>query len=101
MIKDLFDGRVVSGKFILTAGTVTSIDIPDGVTGIKLYSDDTDYKYNINTNPQQVIDDRTGNGAFGVMGIMETRVIQNGDNRKLKILPENTGSIKVELWSAN
>ena len=101
MFKDLFDGRVVSGKFILIAGTTTSVDIPNGVVGIKLYSNDPDYKYNINTNPQAVADDNLGNGAFGVKGIMEVRVIQNGDNRKLKILPEDTGSIKVELWSAN
>ena len=101
MVKDLFDGRVVSGKFALTSGTVTSVDIPNGVTGIKLYSEDTNYRYNINTNPATSQDNTLTNGAFGVSGIMETRVIQLGDNRSLKILPESTGNILVEFWVAS
>lgn len=101
MFKDLFDGRVVSGKFALTAGTVTSIDIPNGVTGIKLYSDDANYRYNINHDPATAQDNTMTTGAFGVSGIMETRVIQLGDNRSLKILPESAGNIMVEFWVAS
>lgn len=101
MVKDLFDGRVVSGKFALTQGTVTSVDIPNGVTGIKLYSDDTSYRYNINTNPATAQDDTLTTGAFGVSGIMETRVIQLGENRSLKILPDSSGTIMVEFWTAS
>lgn len=100
MTKDLLDGKVVSGKFALAEGTVTSINIPDDVSGIKLFSEDTGYRYNINTNPDTSQDNTMTKGAFGISGIMETRVIQLGENRSLKILPESTGTILVEFWVA-
>lgn len=97
MIRDLNNGKSLCGVFGLAANTVKTVDVPDDAKGVKIYSDDCSYYYGINEDPQ-IGSNALGKGAFGILGIIEQRILQDGVKRTLKFKSQTGGSVLVEFW---
>ena len=97
MIKNLSSSKCSCGVFSITSGTVTSVSIPDDAIGVKMYSTG-DYFFNVNDNPGEQVSDTLAQGGFGVGGVMEKRILQDGTGRVLKVSAASDCDVKIEFW---
>ncbi len=99
MVKDLSNSKCTCGEFSVTSNSVRSIKIPADAKGVKIYSFDDIVFFNVNDNPGTQTENALTAGGFAVDGVTETRILQDGTERELRLKAKSaTTQVLVEFW---
>ncbi len=95
---DLKEGQAKSIEITLsgTPGTVSSLDVPGWAQGVKLYPQNGDIRFALNGDPAAKSTTELAAGGVGKVGMWETRLLQWGSGRTLRLLSA-TASVVVEV----
>ncbi|MBR4633084.1 MAG: hypothetical protein IKO48_07210 [Elusimicrobia bacterium] len=97
MIRDLSNGKCSCGTFEV-GSTAVSVNVPNDAKGVKIYSADENVFFNVNDDPGTQTKNSLVAGGVAVAGILETRILQDGSDRILKLQSENDCEVLIEFW---